>query len=95
MTYSENIIPHKGEEICGMKYQAYIIIKKDNLENLSQDKILEYLKNAKKEDRISIYKTFLKFRNIPYERDLFNSIIKNLIKIFLILKCYGLEYGKT
>ena len=35
------------------------------------DQILSFLKNTKKEKRLEKYKALLKFRNIPYEADLF------------------------
>ena len=38
---------------------------------LNYDQILKYLRSAKKEDRIGKYKALLKFRNIPYEADVF------------------------
>jgi len=38
---------------------------------LTYDQILTYLKSAKKEDRLNKYKALLKFRNIPFEADLF------------------------
>jgi len=46
-------------------------VKKDKLIGLSYDQILDYLKNTKKEDRLKKYKALLKFRNIPFEADLF------------------------
>jgi hypothetical protein len=54
-----------------MEYEEYVDIKKNRLDGLSYDQILNYLKNAKKEDRIEKYKSLLKFRNIPFESDLF------------------------
>ena len=54
-----------------MEYEEYVDINKDNLKGLTYDQILEYLKNSKKEERISKYKTLLKFRSIPYEADTF------------------------
>jgi hypothetical protein len=72
ITYSENIVPHKGKAICRMEYEEYIDIKKNNLGKVSYDEILKYLKNAKKEDKIARYKVFLKFKNIPFEADLFS-----------------------
>jgi len=41
------------------------------LKGLTYDQILIYLKSAKKEDRLEKYKALLKFRNIPFEADLF------------------------
>ena len=46
-------------------------LKKDKLNGLNYDQILNYLRSAKKEDRIGKYKALLKFRNIPYEADVF------------------------
>ena len=69
--YSEHIDPKKGYAICGMEYEEYIDVKRDGLRGLTYDQILNYLKDAKKEDRLEKYKTLLKFRNIPFEADLF------------------------
>ena len=69
--YAEHIDPKKGFSIGGMEYEEYVDINKDNLKGLTYDQILEYLKNSKKEERISKYKTLLKFRSIPYEADTF------------------------
>ena len=71
ISYAEHIDPKKGYAICGMEYEEYVDIKKNRLGELSYDQILNYLKNAKKEDRIEKYKSLLKFRNIPFESDLF------------------------
>ena len=71
ISYAEHIDTKKGYDICGMEYEEYIDIKKNRLGGLSYDQILNYLKNAKKEDRIEKYKSLLKFRNIPFESDLF------------------------
>ena len=69
--YSEHIDPKKGYSICGMEYEEYVDVKKDRLKGLTYDQILTYLKSAKKEDRLKKYKALLKFRNIPFEADLF------------------------
>lgn len=71
ISYAEHIDPKKGYAICGMEYEEYVDIKKNRLGGLSYDQILNYLKNAKKEDRIEKYKSLLNFRNIPFESDLF------------------------
>ena len=71
ISYAEHIDPKKGYAICSMEYEEYVDIKKNRLGGLSYDQILNYLKNAKKEDRIEKYKSLLKFRNIPFESDLF------------------------
>ena len=71
ITYSEHIDPKKGFAICGMEYEEYVDVKKDRLKGLTYDQILKYLKSAKKEDRLKKYKALLKFRNIPFEADLF------------------------
>ena len=71
ISYAEHIDPKKGYAICGMEYEEYVDIKKNRLGGLSYDQILNYLKNAKKEDRMEKYKSLLKFRNIPFESDLF------------------------
>ena len=54
-----------------MEYEEYIDVKKDKLRGLTYDLILDYLKNTKKENRLEKYKTLLKFRNIPFEADIF------------------------
>ena len=71
ISYAEHIDPNKGYAICGMEYEEYVDVKKDNLKGLTYDQILNYLKDAKKEDRLEKYKALLKFRNIPFEADLF------------------------
>ena len=71
ISYSEHIDPKKGYAICGMEYEEYVDVKKDKLGGLTYDQILSYLKDAKKEDRLEKYKELLKFRNIPFEADLF------------------------
>ena len=71
ISYSEHIEPKKGYAVCGMEYEEYIDVKRDGLRGLTYDQILNYLKDAKKEDRLEKYKTLLKFRNIPFEADLF------------------------
>ena len=69
--YAEHINPKKSFAIAGMEYEEYIDVKKDRLNGLTYDQILTYLKDTKKEERIEKYKTLLKFRNIPFEADLF------------------------
>ena len=71
ISYSELIEPKKGCAVCGMEYEEYIDVKRDGLRGLTYDRILNYLKDAKKEDRLEKYKALLKFRNIPFEADLF------------------------
>ena len=71
ISYAEHIDPKKGYAICGMEYQEYVEVKKKLLGGLTYDQILNYLKNTKKEDRLEKYKTLLKFRNIPFDADLF------------------------
>ena len=71
ISYAEHIDPNKGYAIAGMEYEEYVDVKKDRLKGLTYDQILTYLKNAKKEDRLDKYKALLKFRNIPFEADLF------------------------
>mgnify|MGYP006433634237 FL=1 len=71
ISYAEHIEPNKGYAIAGMEYEEYIDVKKDRLKGLTYDQIFTYLKNAKKEDRLEKYKALLKFRNIPFEADLF------------------------
>ena len=71
ISYSEHIDPKKGYAICGMEYEEYIDVKKDRLRGLTYDQILNYLKGTNKENRLEKYKTLLKFRNIPFEADLF------------------------
>ena len=71
ISYAEHINPKKGFAIAGMEYEEYIDVKKDRLKGLTYDQILTYLKNTKKEERIDKYKALLKFRNIPFDADLF------------------------
>ena len=71
ITYAEHIVPQKGMAICGMEYEEYVDVKKDKLKGLTYDQILTFLKNAHKDDRLKKYKALLKFRNIPFEADLF------------------------
>ena len=69
--YSEHINPKKGFAICGMDYEEYIDVKKDNLNGLTYDDILIFLRNSKKEERVEKYKKLLKFRNINFDANLF------------------------
>jgi hypothetical protein len=69
--YAEFIDPKKGYAIAGMEYEEYIDVKKKNLNGISYDQILDYLKNAKKEERLSKYKALLNFRKIPFKADVF------------------------
>ena len=71
ISYAEHIDPNKGYAIASMEYEEYIDVKKDKLRGLTYDLILDYLKNTKKENRLEKYKTLLKFRNIPFEADIF------------------------
>ena len=71
ISYAEHINPKKGFAIAGMEYEEYIDFKKNMLSGLTYDQILTYLKDAKKEDRLDKYKALLKFRNIPFEAELF------------------------
>ena len=71
ISYSEHIDPKKGFAICGMDYEEYVDFKKDKLGELTYDQILNYLKDTKKESGLEKYKTLLKFRNIPFDADLF------------------------
>ena len=71
ITYAEHIDPNKGYAIAGMEYEEYVDVKKNRLKGLNYDQILNYLKDAKKEVRLEKYKALLKFRNIPFEADLF------------------------
>ena len=71
ISYAEHIVPHKGKAICGMEYEEYVDVKKNMLNGLTYGQILRYLKDAKKEERLDKYKALLKFRNIPFEADLF------------------------
>ena len=45
--------------------------KKDKLNGLTYDQTLNYLKNFKKDQSLEKYKALLRFRNIPFEADLF------------------------
>ena len=71
ISYAEHINPKKGFAIAGMEYEEYIDVKKDRLKGLTYDQILTYLKDTRKEERIEKYKALLKFRNIPFEAELF------------------------
>ncbi len=71
ISYAEHIDPYKGFSIAGMEYEEYVDVKKDRLKGLTYDQILTYLKSTKKEDRLKKYKALLRFRNIPFEADLF------------------------
>ena len=71
ISYSEHIDPKKGYAICGMEYEEYVDVKKDKLSGLTYDQILTYLKDTKKENRLEKLKALYKFRNIPFEADLF------------------------
>ena len=71
IVYAEHIDPKKGFSIGGMEYEEYVDVKKDRLKGLTYDQILTHLKSTKKEDRLEKYKALLKFRNIPFEADLF------------------------
>jgi hypothetical protein len=68
----------KVKQICGMEYEEYIDVKKNKLRGLTYDQILKYLKGAKKEERLEKYKKLLRFRNIPFEADLFTWHNKDL-----------------
>ena len=71
ISYAEHIDPNKGFAVAQMEYEEYVDIKKDQLSGLTYDEILNYLKSSKKESRLEKLKALLKFRNIPFEADLF------------------------
>ena len=71
ISYAEHIDPKKGYAIGGMEYEEYVDVKKDKLKGLAYDQILTFLKSIKKEERLKKYKALLRFRNIPFEADLF------------------------
>ena len=71
ISYAEHIAPKKSFAICGMDYEEYVDFKKDKLKELTYDQILNYLKDTKKENRLEKFKALLKFRNIPFDADLF------------------------
>ena len=71
VSYAEHIDPKKGYSICGMEYEEYVDVKKSKLGKLTYDQILNYLKKIKKEHRLEKYKALLKFREIPFEADIF------------------------
>ena len=71
ISYSEHIDPKKGFAICGMEYEEYVDVKKNDLMGIFYDQILMFLKSVKKEERIDKYKALLKSKNIPFEADLF------------------------
>ena len=70
ISYAEHIDPKKGYAIGGMEYEEYVDIKKSNLKNLTYDQILNYLRPLKKEERLEKYKALLRFKNIPFDADL-------------------------
>ncbi len=70
--YCEYITPKKGKEVIpGMEYDDYVDIYKKDLNGLTYDQILLFLKNTKPEERIEKFKSFLDSRNIAFEADLF------------------------
>ena len=71
ISYAEHIEPNSGFTIAGMSYEEYVDINKNELNGLTYDQILNFLNNSKKEERLEKYKKLLKFRNIPFEADLF------------------------
>ena len=72
ISYAEYIVPHKGKEVIpGMEYEDYVDIYKKDLNGLTYDQILLFLKNTKPEERIEKFKSFLDSRNIAFEADLF------------------------
>jgi len=66
ISYAKHINPKKSFAVAGMEYEEYIDVKKDELKGLTYDKILNYLKDTKKEDRLEKYKALLKFRDISF-----------------------------
>ena len=71
ISYAEHIEPKSSFAIAGMSYEEYVDINKNELNGLTYDQILTSLKNFKKQERLENYKKLLKFRNIPFEADLF------------------------
>ena len=72
ISYAEYIVPHKGKEVIpGMEYDDYVDIYKKDLNGLTYDQILLFLKNTKPEERIEKFKSFLDSRNIAFGADLF------------------------
>ena len=71
ISYAEHIDPNKSFAFAQMEYEEYVDIKKEKLGVLTYDEILNYLKSSKKENRLEKLKALLKFRNIPFEADLF------------------------
>ena len=71
ISYAEHIEPKSNFAIAGMSYEEYVDINKNELNGLTYDQILTYLKNFKKQERLENYKKLLNFRNIPFEADLF------------------------
>ena len=71
ISYAEHIDPNKGFAVAQMEYEEYVDIKKEKLGVLTYNEILNYLKSSKKENRLEKLKALLKFRNIPFEADLF------------------------
>ena len=71
ISYAEHIEPKSNFAIAGMSYEEYVDINKNELNGLTYDQILTYLKNFKKQERLENYKKLLNFRNIPFKADLF------------------------
>ena len=71
ISYAEHIEPKSNFTIAGMSYEEYVDINKNELNGLTYDQILTYLKNFKKQERLENYKKLLNFRNIPFKADLF------------------------
>ena len=71
ISYTEHIDPKKKYSICDMDYEEYVDVKKKNLKSLTYAQILNYLGKFKKEERLEKYKILLKFRDIPFDADLF------------------------
>ena len=71
ISYAEHIEPKSNFTIAGMSYEEYVDINKNELNGLTYDQILTYLKNFKKQERLENYKKLLNFRNVPFKADLF------------------------
>ncbi len=69
ISYIEYIYPKKGMPQYGIEYDDSVVIEKKNLESLTYEQILLFLKNIKKE-RKEKFINFLKKRDITFKSKL-------------------------
>ena len=67
ISYAEHIDPNKGYAIAGMEYEEYVDVKKNNLNGVTYDQIIKYLKSTKKEDRLKKYLIIAEFNGVLSE----------------------------